>query len=254
MIKFHTSTDSSIDVPIGIIIGHACTPRPETNTRPADQRAEKIEFGMTYKDKERENEFRRIYSKLELLLDSQLQNSNADRFEASAPEHPAAPEVEDEGEGEIDFSQYDIFGNNNNADDEVELGENSEEEFSYAIPKIFEDDDKFGDETHKSIAALINAVTNRKSVITEIAKDYKVPSNSKSLAPPKVNPEIWHLLNRQARSDDLSFQTIQRILGYGIVTVMRTAEALTKPDAVKTVAKMRVNINNALSMLWAAFF
>lgn len=202
------------------------------------------------KDKEREDEFRRIYSKLELLLDRQ--NSNADRYElASAPEHPAAPE-EDEGEGEVDFSQYDIFGNN--ADDEVESEENSEEEFAYAIPKIFEDDDKFGDETHKSIAALVNAVTNRKSVITEIAKDYKVPSNSKSLAPPKVNPEIWHLLNRQARSDDLSFQTIQRILGFGIVPVIRTAEALTKPDAVKTVAKMRVNINNALSMLCAAFF
>ncbi|CAG2218547.1 unnamed protein product [Mytilus edulis] len=164
------------------------------------------------KDKEREDEFRRIYSKLELLLDRQ--NSNADRYElASAPEHAVAPE-EDEGE----------------------------------------DDDKFGDETHKSIAALVNAVTNRKSVITEIAKDYKVPSNSKSLAPPKVNPEIWHLLNRQARSDDLSFQTIQRILGFGIVPVIRTAEALTKPDAVKTVAKMRVNINNALSMLCAAFF
>ncbi|VDI49948.1 Hypothetical predicted protein, partial [Mytilus galloprovincialis] len=179
------------------------------------------------KDKEREDEFRRIYSKLELLLDRQ--NSNADRYElASAPEHPAAPE-EDEGEGEVDFSQYDIFGNN--ADDEVESEENSEEEFAYAIPKIFEDDDKFGDETHKSIAALVNAVTNRKSVITEIAKDYKVPSNSKSLAPPKVNPEIWHLLNRQARSDDLSFQTIQRILGFGIVPVIRTAEALTKPDA-----------------------
>ncbi|CAG2248963.1 MPDZ [Mytilus edulis] len=180
------------------------------------------------------------------------QNSNADRYElASAPEHPVAPE-EDEGEGEVDFSQYDIFGNN--ADDEFESEVNSEEEFAYAIPKIFEDDDKFGDETHKSIAALVNAVTNRKSVITEIAKDYKVPSNSKSLAPPKVNPEIWHLLNRQARSDDLSFQTIQRILGFGIVPVIRTAEALTKPDAVKTVAKMRVNINNALSMLCAAFF
>ncbi|VDI16181.1 Hypothetical predicted protein [Mytilus galloprovincialis] len=67
------------------------------------------------KDKEREDEFRRIYSKLELLLDRQ--NSNADRYElASAPEHPAAPE-EDEGEGEVDFSQYDIFGNN--ADDEM---------------------------------------------------------------------------------------------------------------------------------------
>ncbi|CAG2236723.1 unnamed protein product [Mytilus edulis] len=202
------------------------------------------------KDKEREDEFRRIYSKLELLLDRQ--NSNADRYElASAPEHPVAPE-EDEGEGEVDFSQYDIFGNN--ADDEFESEVNSEEEFAYAIPKIFEDDDKFGDETHKSIAALVNAVTNRKSVITEIAKDYKVPSNSKSLAPPKVNPEIWHLLNRQARSDDLSFQTIQRILGFGIVPVIRTAEALTKPDAVKMVAKMRVNINNALSMLCAAFF
>ncbi|VDI57583.1 Hypothetical predicted protein [Mytilus galloprovincialis] len=68
------------------------------------------------KDKEREDEFRRIYSKLELLLDRQ--NSNADRYElASAPEHPVAPE-EDEGEGEVDFSQYDIFGNN--ADDEFE--------------------------------------------------------------------------------------------------------------------------------------
>ncbi|CAC5422485.1 unnamed protein product [Mytilus coruscus] len=82
---------------------------------------------------------------------------------------------------------YDIFGNNNNADDEVEL----EEEFAYAIPKMFEDDDKFGDETHKSTAALVNAVTN---------------------------------------------------------------QALTKPDAVRTAAKMRVNINNALSMLCAAFF
>ncbi|CAC5414349.1 unnamed protein product [Mytilus coruscus] len=178
-------------------------------------------------DIERENEFRRIYSKLELILDSHMHNSNAARFEASA-----APEVQDEDEGEVRA--------------------NSEEEFSHAISKIFEDDDKFGDETHKSIAALVNAVTTRKSVITEKAKDYKVPSNSKSLAPPKVNPEIWHLLNCQARSDDLSFQTIQKILGFGIVPVMRTAEALTKQDALRMVAKMRVDIN-ALSMLCAAF-
>ncbi|CAC5381133.1 unnamed protein product [Mytilus coruscus] len=67
----------------------------------------------------------------------------SDRFEASAPE------VEDEVEGEIDFSLYDMFGNNNNADDEVKLEENSEEEFAYATPKMFEDDDKFGDETHE---------------------------------------------------------------------------------------------------------
>ncbi|CAG2236729.1 unnamed protein product [Mytilus edulis] len=122
------------------------------------------------KDKEREDEFRRIYSKLELLLDRQ--NSNADRYELASARNTGC--------------------------------------------------------------------TGRR--------------RSKSLAPPKVNPEIWHLLNRQARSDDLSFQTIQRILGFGIVPVIRTAEALTKPDAVKTVAKMRVNINNALSMLCAAFF
>ncbi|CAC5386046.1 unnamed protein product [Mytilus coruscus] len=109
-------------------------------------------------------------------------------------------------------------------------------------------------ETHKSIAALVNAVTNCKSVITKIANDDKVPSNSKSLAPPKVNPEIWHLLNRQARSDDLSFQTIQKILGFGIVPVMRTAETPTKSDALSMVAKMRVDFNNGLSMLCAAFF
>ncbi|CAC5413643.1 unnamed protein product [Mytilus coruscus] len=35
---------------------------------------------------------------------------------------------------------------------------------------------------------------------------------------------------------------------------MRTAEALTKPDALRMVAKMRVDINNALSMLCAACF
>lgn len=114
----------------------------------------------------------------------------------------------------------------------------------------FGDDNKCGNETYKSIAALVNAVTKHKSEITKIAKDYRVPSNSMSSATPQVNSEFWHLLNRQARGNDLSFETIQKIPGFGIVPVRRTAETLTKPDAFR----MRVDTNNSLSMLLAAFF
>ena len=193
-------------------------------------------------------EYREIKSKLQRILDAHEKN------ETNTPDEPEVEEnmADDFEETEpVDVRHFNVF-------EDVEADEinnnDTDEEFLYAIPKIFEDDEKFGEDTNKSIAKLINTVASRKSLIDKEVKDYKIPGNCKVLFPPKVNPEIWFFLSRQGRGDDLLFQTIQKILSFGIVPVIRTAEILSKNDASKMIPKMRSIINSALSVLCAAYF
>ena len=213
-----------------------------------------IETSRPKKSKQDETEFNRLYNMLEQLLDSQ----NNNLAQSNAPQS-FEPEVPEEGEGfdieSVNFDDFDIFGNdvdaNNNNMNEAAVAEDIA--FEYDLPKIFEDDEKYGAETTKSVASLIGAVVKKKSNVNDLVKENKVPINCKGLFPPRVNPEIWGFLQRIAKSDDLLFQGIQKVLGLGIVPVIRLAEMLAKNDPIDKNA-MRDNVSKALSVLCSAFF
>lgn len=153
----------------------------------------------------------------------------------------------------LDLNDFDIFdadrGDENN---NIALNEGLEEGFKFELPKIFEEDVKFGVETLSNIAEMVNTIVRRKANLEEVVKDSKIPSNCKNITPPKVNVEIWSFLRRNVKSLDLSMQTVQKLLGMGIVPVVRLAELLSKKEF--EIKDLRALTLKALTILCSVFF
>lgn len=137
-------------------------------------------------------------------------------------------------------------------DDDILLDD--DEDFDFEIPKIFEDDEKFGSEALASIASMIEKICKNKSDVSALIKseDNKIPSNCKGLAPPSVNAEIWQYLDRRSRQQDLMSQNVQRLIGLGIVPLIRMAESLKNKNVnIKT---LRDLVTRAMTILTNAMF
>lgn len=112
---------------------------------------------------------------------------------------------------------------------------------------FFEDDETFDADTSASIANVVEHICRKKSDVTIMTKDLKIPGHCRSLVPPPVNMEIWQFLERRANSSDLGTQTIQRLLGSGIVPISKVAERLkTKNPDIKV---MRDLVSKAIAIL-----
>ncbi|XP_062619526.1 uncharacterized protein LOC134281079 [Saccostrea cucullata] len=146
-------------------------------------------------------------------------------------------------------SHHDIFSDNEQQDLE---NDNEIDDFLSEMPKIFEDDEKFGEETNENISKMVQSIVKKKSDVKSIVKELKIPSNCKDLSPPAVNSEIWHFLDRNIKSKDLGLQTVQKLLGHGIVPIIRMAEELKSksPDS----KKLKKCISDSLTVLLNAFF
>ena len=75
---------------------------------------------------------------------------------------------------DTDLSEHEVA--NNNVDEEGE-------DFDFFnMPKIFEDDNKFGEDVHESVAKAINTICHKKSDVSSITKDLKihVPGNCRA--------------------------------------------------------------------------
>lgn len=68
----------------------------------------------------------------------------------------------------------------------------------------------------KNVAKQVSAVAKKRANISEIVNKNKVPAYCSTIAPPRVNSEIWSFLNRNVKLQDILFQGIQRALGLGI--------------------------------------
>lgn len=205
----------------------------------------------------REQKFMKLYDMLEAALEEANDKTDKSHVEpqpeAHVPEMPADVNNNVQEELEVDLSQFDnLFGDN---DDDNRNDNDQEECFEYELPKIFEDDDRYGERTIDCIAKLINSVTKKKSDVSNIIKENKVPDNCKGLTPPKVNTEIWHILIRQGRQDDLMCQTIQRLIGLGASPIIRAAEILSRPkEALTKITDIRDLAQQALTILCNCFF
>lgn len=134
---------------------------------------------------------------------------------------------DDSQKNNASLNMNDLFGSDSDDDVHVNHDEIADEE-DFIMPNIFEDSEKFGSEVHDSIAKIVDAVIRKKSDVTTFIKmeDNKIPSNCKGLNPAVINPEIWQNLDRRARGQDLMFQIVQKLLGQGIVPILRMANLL----------------------------
>ena len=129
---------------------------------------------------------------------------------------------------------------------------NNDDDFLRELPKIFEEDEKFGKDTTESISKMVQTIVRKKSDVKEIVKELKIPSNCKDLYPPAVNSEIWHFLERNIKSRDLGLQTVQKLLGHGIVPIIRMAEELKNKSPDSKVLKKC--ISDSMTVLLNTYF
>lgn len=125
-------------------------------------------------------------------------------------------------------------------------------EYEYQMPRVFEDDEKFDTKVSDSIASIVQNVCKKKSDVSSYSDKYKIPINCKNLVPPPVNMEIWQFLERKAKGDDLSCQNVQKLIGIGIVPVIKCAEMLGRKTC--NMEKVRELMHNAITILSAAHF
>lgn len=59
--------------------------------------------------------------------------------------------------------------------------DDDDDDFLKELPKIFEDDEKIGDETTENISKMVKSITKKKSDVKAIIKELKIPSNCKEL-------------------------------------------------------------------------
>ncbi|VDI02305.1 Hypothetical predicted protein [Mytilus galloprovincialis] len=150
---------------------------------------------------------------------------------------------ENESDEQVIDTHYNIFSDEENEPQVIA----SDDEFDYELPKIFEDDEKYDEEVSPSLAKVFDNICKKKSDVSVMTREMKIPVNCKSLVAPPVNAEIWQFLERKAKTADLNLQTIQKSLGCGMVPLIRVAEILkSKTPDVKL---MRENISKALAIL-----
>ena len=159
--------------------------------------------------------------------------------------------IDNVGESQsLNLNCNDIFPSDDAVDDNNNCVE--ADEFKFVVPKIFDDDVKFGDETLQNIAEMVNTIAHRKANLDEVVKDVKIPANCKNIIPPKVNSEMWTFLRRNVKSLDLVMQGVQKLLGLGMVPIIRMAEKLSKKEF--EVKDLRSFTQKALIILSSVLF
>ena len=141
-----------------------------------------------------------------------------------------------------------IFSNVDTSENQIINTDTSGLEF----PKIFEDQTKFSDPISESMAEFVKNACTRKADVAKFMEANLIPSNCKSLVPPLINSEVWSYLYANIQQRDKSLQDVQKVLGLGIVPIIKIAEML-KSNQID-IAKIKTYITQALALSCNAFF
>lgn len=90
----------------------------------------------------------------------------------------------------IENGNFSIFSDDSNGNDQSEVCSDENNDFDYELPRIFEGDERFGEEVCESISKVCENICKKKTDVSAMVNDLKVLSNCKSLVVPPVNPEI----------------------------------------------------------------
>lgn len=78
---------------------------------------------------------------------------------------------------------------------------------------VFDDSETSGPKISEKLASRVNEACTKKAIETkmkELEAKYHTPENCTNLCVPKVNPELWHDLQRSSKTKDLALQEVQR--------------------------------------------
>ncbi|CAC5382527.1 unnamed protein product [Mytilus coruscus] len=150
-----------------------------------------------------------------------------------------------------------IFSDNddpNESDNSEGIAQHNLGDIEFELPNIIRDSERYGEEDEASVSNIVETVIRKKADVASLVKkeNHKIPSNCKGLNPPAVYTEIWQNLDRKARLQDLMFQTVQRLMGLGIVPILRIAQMLKTKSFDQT--NCRELVSRAIAILCNAFF
>lgn len=184
-----------------------------------------------------------INDRVRAIIESNANGQNSDQGEES--------EYHGYNEHNVENGNFSIFSDDDNDNDQSESSSDSNE-FDYELPRIFDGDERYGDKVCESISKVCDNICRKKTDVSAMVNDLKIPSNCRSLVVPPVNPEIWQFLDRKPKSSDLGLQSLQRLLAYGMIPVITLAGVLKtkKPD----IKLMRESVSKAMTILCNAHF
>ena len=110
-----------------------------------------------------------------------------------------------------------------------------------SIVQFFGQEDLLGPKLDAKIAKMVDVglrLDVSKLRDKEEAQKILRPENCKTLAVPRVNTEIWPLMGRRTRNNDLSFQRIQGLLHKGLTPMLQALEAAKKNKDKPTLQKL----------------
>lgn len=93
---------------------------------------------------------------------------------------------------------------------EVEVPPENED---IVFPAVFDDSEASGPKICEKLASRVNEACTKKAIeskMKELEAKYHTPENCTNLCVPKVNPELWHDLQRPSKTKDLALQEVQR--------------------------------------------
>ncbi|CAC5421260.1 unnamed protein product [Mytilus coruscus] len=174
---------------------------------------------------------------------ARTENNHNDQY--SDQEEESDYPVYDTYNNNIENGNFSIFSDDGNCNDQSEVSSDENNEFDYELPRIFQGDERFGEEVCESISKVCDNICKKKTDVSTMVNELKVPSNCKSLVVQPVNPKIWQFLDRKTKSSDLGLQNLQRLLAYGMIPVITLAGILKtkKPD----IKLMREAVSKAMT-------
>lgn len=130
------------------------------------------------------------------------------------------------------------------------------DEVQWDIPQLNTEEKtapKIIDGLAKAVNAAVSIKSNKESM-QDIAKRQLRPENCTYLCAPRVNKEIWEAVGKQAHSNDLNLQEIQKSMALGMVPIVKLANQLsTVKEALDPVAT-RGMLTDSISLLGHSFY
>lgn len=124
-----------------------------------------------------------------------------------------------------------------------------------SLGDFFQAEAKTGPPLSATFAGLLNENLGRKPLddsITKACDNYPIPDNVPRLAVPKLNTEVWNLLQKGARTTEVHLQKAQTTLNKGITGLARLLDVIGKPDGRKPLADFLDPLQDAFKLLIAS--
>lgn len=116
--------------------------------------------------------------------------------------------------------------------------------------------EKTGPKVNEALGKAVNAaisIKSSKESMVDLEKKYDRPENCNLLKVPRVNKEIWDAMNKQAHSDDLTLQVIQKSLATGMIPLVQMADMLVNKKELEPHVCKKM-LADSISMLGNAFY